>query len=107
MILLAIVLAEAERVHRHFDIWPIVAGAGGQYVFSAFVTSMPAYQGQNYWVKWLYAFLHLIAANLDKVHIPGSAADLAAMPAPPAAAPAPAPQASANPPSAPPAAGGS
>jgi len=66
-------------MHTHY-IWLILSGAGGQYVFSALVSSMPPYTGANYGMKWLFAFLHLIAANLDKVHVPGSAADIAAMP---------------------------
>ncbi|MBU6231686.1 hypothetical protein KGP36_03375 [Patescibacteria group bacterium] len=56
--------------------WMIFIGAGGHYVISALVTSMPPYEGTNYWIKWLYAFLHAIAANLDKVHIPGGMKDL-------------------------------
>jgi len=48
------------------------------WIFSAFVSSMPAYFGNNYFAKWAYAFLHAIAANLDKVHVPGSAQDVAA-----------------------------
>jgi hypothetical protein len=67
-------------MHEHHTIWPYLLGAGGQYVFSALVSTMPPYAGNNYGIKWLYAFLHAIAANLDKVHIPGSAGDLAAAP---------------------------
>jgi hypothetical protein len=66
-------------MHDHWQlVWGILSGAGGQYVFSAFVSTMPPYTGNSYAVKWLYAFLHAIAANWDKVHIPGSAADQAA-----------------------------
>jgi hypothetical protein len=58
----------------------IALGAGGTWVFSAIVGSMPPYTGNNYWAKWAYAALHAIAANLDKVHIPGSSGDVAAAP---------------------------
>lgn len=71
-----------EVAHHHSNYWMLLYGAGAQYIFSAFVSTMPPYTGSNYFVKWLYAFLHAIAANLDKVHIPGSAADQAAAPKP-------------------------
>lgn len=64
--------------HEFSTFWAIATGAGGQYVFSALVSSMPPYSGNNYGIKWLYAFLHAIAANWDKVHVPGSPADRAA-----------------------------
>lgn len=67
-----------EHVHHLATVWYVVFGAGGQFVFSALVSSMPPYNGSNYLMKWLYAFLHLLAANWDKVHIPGSAGDIAA-----------------------------
>lgn len=54
-------------------------GVGLQWMFSAFVSSMPPLpSGSNYWAKWAFAFLHAAAANIDKVHIPNSPADKAA-----------------------------
>lgn len=65
-------------MHGHWGaVWGVIFGASGQYVFSALVSTMPPYAGNNYAVKWLYAFLHALAANWDKVHIPGSPADKA------------------------------
>lgn len=65
---------------HHSTVWLVLMGAGGQYAFSALVCTMPAYTGSNYGIKWLYAFLHALAANMDKIHIPGSSGDVAAQP---------------------------
>lgn len=70
---------------NHHHLWQTIellgGGAGIQWIFSAFVSSMPPLPlGCNYWAKWGYAFLHAAAANIDKIHIPGSAADIAAQP---------------------------
>ena len=67
----------------HHKLWQVIeAGAGGmglQWIFSAFVSSMPPLPtGSNYWAKWGFAFLHAAAANIDKVHVPNSPADKAA-----------------------------
>lgn len=43
-------------------------GAGGLWIFSAFVGGMPApdqTSGKGY--RWIYGSLHLLSANLDKV----------------------------------------
>jgi hypothetical protein len=67
-------------MHHHWISQGIGYGAAGMWVLSSAVTTMPPYTGSNYGMKWLYAFLHLLAANLDKVHIPGSAGDKTAQP---------------------------
>lgn len=64
-----------SSTHTLATVWAVLCGAGGQYIFSALVSTMPPYSGSNYGIKWLYAFLHALAANWDKVHIPGSAGD--------------------------------
>lgn len=69
-------------MHHHYITEGIAIGSGSTWVISAAITTMPPYTGSNYFVKWLYAFLHLLGANLDKLHIPGSAADVAAEPKP-------------------------
>ena len=84
MILYGLLQAVPEHVHHHWISEGVALGAGATWVFSAIVSSMPPYNGNNYWAKWAYAALHAIAANLDKVHVPGSAADVASNPNPPA-----------------------
>jgi hypothetical protein len=70
-----------QIVHHHWITEGVVTGATCMWVFSAIVSSMPALPpNANYWAKWAFAALHAIAANIDKVHVPGSAADIAAQP---------------------------
>ena len=68
-------------VHHHWISEGIAYGSIIMWVFSAAVSTMPPYSGSNYAFKWFYAFVHVLAANLDKVHIPGSVGDQAAAPA--------------------------
>ena len=43
------------------------AGIALLWIFSAGVSALdPPYAGSNPWYRWLYQFLHLLAANLDK-----------------------------------------
>lgn len=51
-----------------FSVGTFFAGAGGQWLLSAFIGGMPpptTASGMGY--NWLYGSLHLLAANLDKV----------------------------------------
>ena len=59
--------------------WVILGGAL-HWIVSGLTSTMPPYTGNSYGMKWLYAFGHWAGANLDKLHIPGSAADLASNP---------------------------
>lgn len=73
---------QERKLTHHLPVWAtILMGAGGQWALSAFVSTMPPLPlNANYFAKWFYAFLHAVAANIDKVHVPGSAADIAAQP---------------------------
>jgi hypothetical protein len=49
---------------------PYVAAAAGiiaQWIFSAFVSSMPEPNGSGRNYLWAYRFLHTLAANMDKL----------------------------------------
>lgn len=68
-------------MHHHISPAEWVAmGVIGHFVVSGLTSTMPPYTGNNYWMKWFWAFMHFVGANLDKIHIPGSAGDLAANP---------------------------
>lgn len=70
---------------EHIDLF--LAGGGLTWMIAAAVSTMPPYSGKNYFIKWLYAFLHLVSAKLDQLHIPGSPADIAAAPLTPPSKP--------------------
>jgi hypothetical protein len=76
------IAAFQQIVHHHWITEGAGLGAVAMWAFSAIVSSMPPLPSNaNYWAKWAYAGLHALAANIDKVHVPGSAADMAAQPA--------------------------
>ena len=67
---------------HHLQPWEWVAiGAIAKFLFiDCIAATIPPYTGNNFWIKWLIAAMHAGAANWKNVHIPGSPADLAAMP---------------------------
>lgn len=56
--------------YLHSPVVWVTAGAVAQWIFSAFVCSMPepdATSSKNY--LWAYRFMHRLAANLDKARV--------------------------------------
>lgn len=57
--------------HHHWISEGVGMGIVVQWVFSAFVSSMPPLPpNANYWAQWGYAGLHALAANIDKLKMP-------------------------------------
>lgn len=48
-------------------IYLFLTGGAASWLASAAISTMPQYTGANYWGKWLYGFLQLVGANLNKV----------------------------------------
>jgi len=67
-------------MHHHLILEGMLYGGGLTWLVSGITSTMPPYTGNNFWAKWAWALMHWVGANWDKLHIPGSAGDMAAMP---------------------------